>query len=155
MSTSTDSVLSTHPFLHGMPGEHVAVLAAHARTVKLPARTRLFEEGGTADRFWLIQAGQVALDTFVPGDGRVIIETLGRRDIVGLSWLFPPFRWGFGAVTTQPVQAVEIDAKAIKEACVRDPAFGYEITSRFIGLALHRLQTTRKRLLDLPARRES
>lgn len=155
MSTSTGPVLIAHPFLHGMPEERIAVLAAHARTIKVPARTRLFEEGGTADRFWLIQAGQVVLDTVVPGDGRVIIETLGRRDVVGLSWLFPPFRWRFGAVTTQPVQAIEIDAKAIRAACGQDPAFGYEMSSRFIGVALHRLQATRGRLLDQPPQHEA
>jgi CRP-like cAMP-binding protein len=138
-----------------MPGEHVAVLAAHARTIKVPARTRLFEEGRTADRFWLIQSGQVMLDTFVPGNGRVIIDTLGRRDVMGLSWLFPPFRWGFGAITSQPVQAIEIDAKAIREACAQDLAFGYEVSSRFIGIALGRLQSTRRRLLDQPAQREA
>jgi CRP-like cAMP-binding protein len=138
-----------------MTDEHVAVLAARSRTIKVPARTRLFEEGGTADRFWLIQSGQVVLDTFVPGNGKVIIDSLGRRDVVGLSWLFPPFRWGFGAITTQPVQAIEIDAKAIREVCGQDPAFGYEVSSRFIGVALHRLQTTRRRLLDQPAQRET
>lgn len=68
------------------------MLAAHAQPIKLPVWHRLCEEGGTADRFWLIEAGQVALDAFVPGDGRVIIENLGRGDAVGLSWLFPPYR---------------------------------------------------------------
>jgi CRP/FNR family transcriptional regulator, cyclic AMP receptor protein len=142
-------VLATHQFLHGLPRDHVTLLAAHAQAVRFPDRHRLFSEGGTADRFWLIRAGQVALDTTVPGDGRVIIDHLGRGDVVGLSWLFPPCRWGYGAIATQPLQAYEFDAKAIRATCAQDPAFGHEITSRFLQVTLHRLQTTRIRLLDV------
>jgi len=149
MNTVNHRVLAAHLFLRGLPAGHVAVLAAHAQTVRIPARRRLFEAGGTADRFWLLQSGQVALDTTVPGDGRVVIETLGRRDVIGLSWLFPPCRWGLGAVATQPVQAFEIDAVGVRDACAQDPAFGYEIAARFCRLALRRLQFTRTRLSDL------
>jgi CRP/FNR family cyclic AMP-dependent transcriptional regulator len=149
MTAPSSSLLATHPFLHGLPGPHIRLLTAHARIIRLPDRHRLFEEGGTADKFWLIEAGRVALDTFVPGDGRVIIQHVGRGDVVGLSWLYPPYRWGFGAVTAQPLQAFEFDARAVRAECASDPAFGYEITSRFLQATLHRLQTTRSRLLDV------
>jgi CRP/FNR family transcriptional regulator, cyclic AMP receptor protein len=149
MSTPHPQILGAHQFLRGLPDEQVAWLAARARSVQLPARQRLFEEGGNADRCWLIQAGQIALDTVVPGRGRVVIESLGRGDVIGLSWLFPPYRWGFGAITTQAVQAFELDAAAIRAECARDPAFGYELTGRFLSVTLHRLQITRSRLLDL------
>ena len=154
MSAPRQSILGAHPFLHGLPGQHVTLLAAHARSVKLPDKHRLFEEGGTADRFWLIQAGQVALDSTVPGRSRVIIEYLGRGDVVGLSWLFPPFRWGFGAIATQPLQAFELDGKAIRAEFEQDPAFGHEMTERFLRVTLHRLQATRGRLLDVSAHPE-
>ena len=114
-------------------------------------RYRLFEEGQPARRFWLIQAGQVALDTIVPGHGRMVIELLGRGEAVGLSWLQPPYRWGFGAITTQPVRAFEFDAAAIRAACERDPDLGHEITDRFLRITLRRLQDTRKRLIDVSA----
>jgi CRP-like cAMP-binding protein len=147
-------VLGTHPFLHGTPEHHIARLAAHAKEVRIPDQHRLFEEGGIADRFWLIQAGQVVLDTVVPGRGRVVIEQLGRGDVVGLSWLFPPYRWGFGAVTTQPAAAFELDGKAVRAECGQDAAFGREITERFLRVTLHRLQATRNRLVDLSAHPE-
>lgn len=154
MSTPRTSILSAHPFLRGLPERHVARLAAHGRSVKLPNQHRLFEEGGTADRFWLIQAGQVAVDSVVPGQGRVIIEQLGRGDVVGLSWLFPPFRWGFGAITTQPLQAFEFDGKAVRAEFEQDPAFGHEMAQRFLRVTLRRLQATRGRLLDVSAHPE-
>lgn len=149
MTAPSTSLLAAHPFLHGLSEPHVCLLAAHAKVIRLPDRHRLFEEGGTAGRFWLVQAGQVALDTVVPGRGRMVIAHVGRGDVVGLSWLYPPYRWGFGAITSQPLQAFEIDAKAVRAEFPADPTFGYEITSRFLRLTLHRLQTTRSRLLDL------
>ena len=145
------SVLGTHPLLRGLAGPRSSRLAGHAQAVVFPDRHRLFEEGQPASRFWLIEAGQVALDAIVPGHGRMVIELLGRGEVVGLSWLLPPYRWGFGAITTQPVQAFEFDAQAIRAACQQDPAFGHEMTDRFLRVALCRLQDTRKRLLDVSA----
>lgn len=154
MSVPHHLILGSHPFLRGMPEHHVARLAACAREARIPDQHRMFEEGGIADRFWLIQAGQVTLDTIVPGRGRVVIEQLGRGDVVGLSWLFPPYLWGFGAVTTQPVVAFELDGKAVRAECGDDPVFGREISQRFLRVTLQRLQATRGRLIDLSAHPE-
>ena len=49
----TAEALATHPFLHGMSRDHLAVLAEAATDVTFPARHRLFEDGGSASRFWL------------------------------------------------------------------------------------------------------
>ena len=91
------SLVGAHTFLHGLSDAHIARLAEVARRVSLPAHYRLFEEGGTADRFWLIDAGQVALDLLVPGQGRMVIEMLGRGDVIGLSWLQQPYQWRYGS----------------------------------------------------------
>jgi CRP/FNR family transcriptional regulator, cyclic AMP receptor protein len=152
MTEQDKSVLGAQPFLRGLTDEHLARLAALCRHVAVPARHRLFEEGATAGRFWLIDAGQVNLDAMVPGRGRLIIETLGRGDIVGLSWMMPPYQWGFGAITAQPMQAFEFDARAVRDACDDDPALGYEISRRFSGAVVRRLQATRARLLEASAR---
>jgi CRP-like cAMP-binding protein len=152
MTIENASVLGRQPFLRGLPDSQLADLAALCTHVQVPAGQRLFEEGATADRFWLIDAGQVRLDAMVPGQGRVVIETLGRGDVVGLSWLKPPYQWRFGAVATQPMQAFEFDARAVRAACDADPALGYELTQRLSGLVVQRLQATRARLLDVCAR---
>ena len=90
MTIQEQSILAAQPFMRGLPSDQIAVLAGLARHVTVPVRQRLFEEGSTADKFWLIDAGRVALDAMVPGRGRVTIETLSRGDVIGLSWLQPP-----------------------------------------------------------------
>jgi CRP-like cAMP-binding protein len=145
------SALAGHQFLRGMPGAHLGLLAEAASLVDVPAGHRFFAAGRMPHQFWLIRAGQVALDVDVPGRGRMIVETLGRGDMVGLSWVLPPCQWQFGAIATQPTEAFEFDAAAVLRCCDEDPAFGYELTRRVLGVVSHRLQITRAKLLGASA----
>jgi CRP/FNR family transcriptional regulator, cyclic AMP receptor protein len=153
MTTLEKSVLGAQPFLRGLPDHHLDTLAAVCRHVAVPSGRRLFDEDQHADRFWLIDAGQVVIDTMVPGRGRLVIETLGRGDVVGVSWLLPPpYLWRFGALATQPMQAFEFDARAVRAACDCDPALGYELSQRVTGIVVRRLEATHARLIDAYAR---
>ena len=143
----TTSALSAHTFLRGMQPGHVDVLAEAATDVMLPAGHRIFAEGGHAACFWLIRAGQVELDLHVPGEGRVVFETVGIGGLVGWSWLFPPYRWAFGAVCASPVEAFELDAAAVRSRCAADPALGYDLTTRLARVLAGRLEKTRFRLI--------
>jgi CRP-like cAMP-binding protein len=140
--------LSAHPFLHGMAHDQLGVLAEVASDVTFPAKHRLFEDGGNATRFWLIQSGHVSVDLQVPGEGPVVIETIGMGELLGWSWLFPPFRWAFGAVTATAVEAFEFDAPAVREACVAEPGLGHELSQRVTRVLAKRLQATRIRLIS-------
>jgi CRP/FNR family transcriptional regulator, cyclic AMP receptor protein len=141
-------VLGAQPFLRGMPSAQLIELAELCQHVSIPSRHRLFDEESRADRFWIIDAGQVTLDATVPGEGRVIIETLGRGDVIGLSWKLPPYQWRFGAVAVQPTQAFVFDAAAVRAACDADAVLGYELSRRFSAVVVHRLQATRARLIE-------
>jgi CRP-like cAMP-binding protein len=130
-----------------MSCDQLSVLAEAARDVTFPARQRLFEDGGNATRFWLIQSGHVSLDLHVPGEGPVVIETIGMGELLGWSWLFPPYKWAFGAVAATAVEAFEFDAPAVRECCAADPDIGYELNQRVTRVLAKRLQVTRIRLL--------
>ena len=77
----TADALAAHSFLHGMSRDHLTVLAETAADVTFPARHRLFEDGGGANRFWLIQSGHGALDLDVPGPG----HGPGRQGLLALA----------------------------------------------------------------------
>ncbi|AVZ76705.1 hypothetical protein SLUN_35365 [Streptomyces lunaelactis] len=131
--------------------EHRARLLGTTRDVKFPEGTRIFEEGRPADRFWIIQSGTVTLDIQVPGRSPAVIENLGFGELVGWSWLFPPYVWQFGAEAMTPVRAQEFDASTVRMMMDADPAFGSAI-GNWVGRVLaHRLRAARIRLLDLYA----
>ena len=143
----TAEALAAHPFLHGISHDHLVTLAEMASDVTFPAKHRLFEDSRSATRFWLLQSGQVTLDLHVPGQGRMNIDTIGMGELLGWSWLFPPYRWAFGAVATSPVKAFEFDARMVRARCASDPALGYELTQRLAHVVAKRLQATRVRLI--------
>ncbi|MFI7498549.1 cyclic nucleotide-binding domain-containing protein [Streptomyces sp. NPDC049687] len=141
----------TPSMLRSLSAEHRRRLMRVAREVSIPQGTRLFEEGGRADRFWIIRTGSIELDIHVPGRRAAVIENLGHNELVGWSWLFTPHVWHLGAEATTPVRAYEFDATAVRSMCQDDPAFGNDLT-RWVGEVLaHRLRSSRTRLLDLYA----
>lgn len=138
-----------HGFLGALSPFHRDRLAGFAHEVSFPAGTRVFEEDGVADRFWIISSGLVALDVHVPGRRAAVVETLGEGDLLGWSWLFEPYRWHLGAQARTAVVASEFDAERVRAACEEDPAFGLAVTDCVAQVIARRLKSTRTRLLDL------
>ncbi|GLW50316.1 hypothetical protein Stsp02_59770 [Streptomyces sp. NBRC 14336] len=134
---------------HALPGEHRDRLLRIGREVRFAPGARLFDEGGRADRFWILRDGTLALDLHVPGRRAPVVETLGAGDLVGWSWLYEPYVWQFGAQTVTPVHAYEFDAVAVRLMCQDDADFGRAV-EHWVGRVLaHRLRAARTRLLDL------
>ncbi|MEU2334435.1 cyclic nucleotide-binding domain-containing protein [Streptomyces sp. NPDC006654] len=119
-----------------------------AHEVSFPEDSRIFEAGGTADRFWVIRSGAVNLDQEVTSHKRVTVATLGAGDLLGWSWLFPPYTWDFGAVAFSRVRAYEYDAAAVLALCVEDPLLGLSLVRTVAEILAGRLEITRGKLLD-------
>ncbi|WP_406446900.1 cyclic nucleotide-binding domain-containing protein [Streptomyces sp. NBC_01613] len=145
------STTSTSSMLRALPVEYQERLMRVAREVAFPQGARLFEEGGRADRLWVIRTGTVALDMRVPGRRAAVIETLGHNELVGWSWLFAPHTWHLGAEAMSPVRAYEFDAMEVRAMCQDDPALGVTVTQWVGDVLAHRLRAARTRLLDLYA----
>ncbi|MFJ5260099.1 cyclic nucleotide-binding domain-containing protein [Streptomyces sp. NPDC088387] len=141
----------TPSMLRALPAEHRHRLMHVAREVLIPQGTRLFEEGGKAERFWIIRTGTVELDMRVPGRRAAVIETLRHNELVGWSWLFAPHAYHLGAEATTPVRAYEFDATAVRLMCQEDPAMGSAVAQWVGDVLAHRLRSARTRLLDLYA----
>lgn len=146
----TATRLSAQRFLRGMGARQVDALARAASEVMFPARHRIFADGDHADKFWLVQSGHVVLDVPVPGAGPTVIGRVGIGELVGWSWLVPPYRWAFGAVCVTEVRAFQFDATAVRDLCAADPSFGNELSRRLFQAAAARLQDTRTRLVAGP-----
>lgn len=137
------------PVFSGMSQAQLEALAGTAGNARFREGEYLFHEGGQADVFYLLRVGDVALETFAPRQGPVIIETVHEGELVGASWLFPPFRWHFDGRAIGGVRAVVFDGVALRKLSQEDQLFGYELLTRFAEPLIQRLQATRLRLLDV------
>jgi CRP-like cAMP-binding protein len=134
-----------------LPAEHRARLMDVAREVNFPSGARLFDEGAPAERFWIVRSGAVTLDTRAPNGRTVVIDSLGQGELVGWSWLFPPYEWQLGAEAMTPVRTREFDARTVRAMMDADPAFGSTVNHWVGWVCAHRLNAARTRLLDLYA----
>ncbi len=144
-----ETLLGDVPIFQGFSPEALELLSGCAANIRFADGEMLFREGDEADVFYVIRHGRVALETFVPARGPVTIETVDPGEVVGWSWLFPPYRWHFDARALGLVRATVFDASCLRGKCDRDPAFGYDLMSRFAQVLIERLQWTRLRLLDV------
>ena len=147
-----DTILAEVPLLEGMDAERLELLAGCASNVRFEAGEVLFREGDEANTFYVIRGGTVALETFVPARGGMTIETIDEGEVVGWSWLFPPYRWHFDARALTRVRATAFDGSCLRGKCDDDPALGYDLMQRFAQVMIERLQWTRLRLLDVYGR---
>jgi CRP-like cAMP-binding protein len=109
----------------------------------------LFHEGEEAEKFFLIRHGRIALEVFTPDRGPITIQTLEPGDILGWSWLVPPYQWRFDAKAIELVRAIALDGKCLRTKCETDHDLGYDLLKRFAHVIEQRLEATRLQLLDV------
>jgi CRP/FNR family cyclic AMP-dependent transcriptional regulator len=109
----------------------------------------VFRQGDPANNFFLVRHGRVALELFVPNRGAVIIQTVAEGDVLGWSWLFPPYERYYDARAIVLTRAISFDAKCLREKCDEDNELGYELMKRFAQVMVNRLQAARVQLLDV------
>lgn len=144
-----ETILTEHPFLKGLAAPYIELIAACASNVRFNKGDYIFREEEEADRFYMVRHGLVALDVYVPQRGPVTIDTIQEGEVLGWSWLFPPYRWHFDARALQLTRAVAFDGKCLRERCDEDTHLGYELLKRFSLVIMQRLQSARLQLLDL------
>lgn len=141
-----------HAFFHGMKPDHLGILVEGAKVVQFKAGDFLFHEGQPANQLYLIESGRVVLEAHEPADGTALVQTLGAGDVLGWSWLFPPFLWNFQARAIEPTSAVVLSGAHLLTTAERDHDFGYELMKRVAHVVIQRLQATRKQLLAIHSR---
>jgi CRP-like cAMP-binding protein len=143
--------LAEQPFFAGLAERYSALISGCATNGHYAAGVYLFHEGEDAKRFWLVREGAVALEINAAERGALTIETIEEGEVLGWSWLFPPYRWHFSARAVRPVRALAFDGACLRAKCDADPELGYDLMRRFARVIVERLQATRLQLLDVYA----
>ena len=151
MSDETQRIearVTGHPFLSGMPANHIKVLAGCAKLLRFASDEMVFRAGETADGFYLVESGEVAIDAATKKKQPVTIDTVSAGDPLGWSWIFEPYCWQYDARATQPTTALFFDAAVLRQHRGDDETFGHELFKRMSEVMVKRLQAARGKLVD-------
>ncbi len=150
-----EELLGETPAFEGIESAHLELIAGCAHNETFEQGAYLMREGDPADCFYVIRRGSVAMETFIPRRGGLTVETIEDGDLLGWSWLVPPYRAHLDVRAQTEVHAISFDAACLRGKCEQDPALGYELMKRFVPVIVERLQATRFRLLDVYGRVEA
>ena len=144
-----EEIVRQHRFFAGLDEAQCRLVCGCASNVRFEAGQYLFRDGGLADGFFLLRHGRVALEISAAGRKPMMFQTLGEGEILGVSWLIPPYRWTYDAKALEPVRAIAIDASCLRQKSEMDHDFGYEMMKRFLPVLVERLHATQLQILDV------
>ena len=144
-----EELLGGHRFFSGLDADALRLMVSCASNVHFAAGEYLFCEGEAASRFYVLREGRVALEIHSPSRGPVIIDTMDEGEVLGWSWLIPPYRYFGDARAVTPVRATALDGACLRGKCEADAQLGYQLLKRVTAVMYQRLESARVRLLDL------
>ena len=142
------SILEAQPFFRGMNARQLELLAENSMIAEFKADERILCENGPANRFYLILEGRVEVESPMLGGEAIHLQTLGAGDVLGWSWLFPPYLWRFDARAVNPTKAIFFYGTRLRELCEENHDLGYELMKRVSEIFIKRLQAARRELVE-------
>ena len=138
-----------HPFLAGMNRTQLSLLTDCAVVKHFNTGATILREGEFANGFYLVETGRVALESEVGSGKKIVIQTIGAGDLLGWSWIFPPYVWQFTARALEPTTVLFFYAAILREYCEKDHSLGYELLKRISAVMVTRLQAAHDQILSL------
>jgi CRP-like cAMP-binding protein len=141
--------IAKHRFFRGLGADCISLLADCAMQTRFRQDVLIFAQGDVANRFYLIESGRVALEVEQQGEDAIRIQTLGPGDILGWSWLFPPYVWRFSARSLEATRAIFFYGTWLREQFEQHPGLGNELMNRTAEVVVGRLQATQMQLVEI------
>ncbi len=145
-TSSLEATIASHPLTRGMTERHRRLLAENAMEVAFVPGEQVFRTGDDANRFYLVLDGAVQIKSLDARGKPVVIQEVRGGEVLGWSWLFPPYTWNFDAQAIAPTRAIFFYGTRLRAQCDEDHDFGYEMMKRMSQILLERLQSTRRQL---------
>lgn len=142
-------ILKEHPFFQQLSQENLIFIGSCAKNVVFHEGDILAHHGDPAELFYLIREGQISLILESPNHKPFLFQTLGANELVGLSWLIPPYLWTASAQVSHNTHAIAFNGKCIREKCEKDPRLGYLLMKHLVSVLVKREDATRLHLLDV------
>jgi CRP-like cAMP-binding protein len=149
-----DELLAEHSFFQNFSEAERRTIAGCGQLQHFKPNTWLAHEGDPAEAFYLIRRGRASIEVHIPESGGMILQTLKPGDILGWSWLFPPYRWTSDVKARDDLAVIAFDGLCLRGKCEHDHSLGYRLMKDFARIMTQRLQDTRLQLLDIYGRNQ-
>lgn len=142
-----EPILKEHSFFKDLEQKYIDFIVGCASNVRFKEGEIILREEETADKFYLIRSGKVGI--FIAKPQTITIQTIQKGDILGWSWLIPPYRYRFSARALEDTRAIALDGKCLRGKCEENTDLGYDLLKRLVKVLTQRLEATRIQLLDV------
>jgi len=136
-------------WLATMPREARSRILSMATPAAFPAGSEIMREGDHVGWFGIVASGRIALQLAVSGRGQVTLETVEVGEVFGLSALVPPHQATTTAAAVVDVDALVVDASAIRALFEQDCEFAASVYFAVARALLGRLNAAHEALIDL------
>ncbi len=148
MMETIEPILSSHPVFKSFDNAEIKLLVGCASNVVYNENQQIFREGDEANTFYVVRQGRVIVEVFSPWQGPICIQTCTEGDVVGWSWLIPPYKWRFDAKATEHTRLIALDGKCLRSKCEHDTSLGFKMMKIFTEIMAERIDSTRLQFLD-------
>jgi CRP-like cAMP-binding protein len=142
-------ILSKHPVFRDFDEDALDLLAGCARNEHYHAGATIYAEGDAANELYILRNGDVAVEISTAERAPIIVETLQAGEVLGWSWMVPPYKHMSDARAQTDVRAVTLDAICMRGKCDENPVLGYHLFKHLLPHMAKRVRVLRMQLLDL------
>lgn len=140
--------LASHTIFTGLAPEHLEILTQYAQEKVFPEGELLFKQDDKAEHFFIVREGAVTVEVPSIYGPPLEVQTIGPGEVLGWSWLIPPYTWAFEANADTESTVLVFDGKPVLARCEKQPEFGYALMKQFAGLMSERLAKARIKMME-------
>ena len=118
---SAAEYLSAHEFFSEFSGDSLKFLCACSSIREINKGQILFRQGENADKFYVVLNGRISIEMPAIMGPTLKIQTLGKGQVLGWSWLIAPYKWNFQTKAEEDSELLQFDGAAILARCEQDP----------------------------------
>jgi CRP/FNR family transcriptional regulator, cyclic AMP receptor protein len=145
---SIKQYLTAHEFFSEFSDDALNFLCGCSNTCNIQKGQILFRQGEKADKFYVIRNGSISIQMPAIMGPTLEIQTLGKDQVLGWSWLISPYKWSFQTMAQNDSELLMFNGAAILAHCEQDPKFGYGLLKKFAELMSLRLDAARQKMMD-------
>ncbi len=140
--------LKSHKRFKQLSDALIQQLTDAGRVLSYKEGEHLFAQDQQADHFYIVLNGDVSVEIPAIYGPPLVVQSLQDGNILGWSWLIPPYLWTFEAIAEKETEVIEFDGVKLRKACEQNHELGYELMKVFSGLMSERLHEARRKMME-------